>query len=375
MEANSNPKAHVDSSGRVVPHMNGRAYFANECRPGVYDHTQYLAFNLLGKTVRYTTDISGLACGCNAAFYLTSMRRNSHASQCSDYYCDANNVCGESCAEIDLQEANMHSWHSTLHTRTDHSGLGAGYGGGGAGWSGPRDWTSAEYGPGARCIDTSRPFDVAVSFPADAGCQLTGMQVTLSQKGHDCPLSVNIGNYNGMSELSAALGAGMTPIVSYWSAADMLWMDGQGQDMKGACAVDTPGACASATVFSDFSIEAIRGSPCNAKLTDQLPAQPLRPKPKEPESNVSTTNPESNVSTTNPTNHPQQTSLSPMWPGAVASGAIGFLAGISVAFVALRLCQASATVEQAGSSRLPFSHGSPRAGALLEMSPGNGHTA
>ena len=31
----------------------------------------------------------------------------------------------------------MFSWHSTLHTRKDHSGLGKGYGGGGAGWSGP----------------------------------------------------------------------------------------------------------------------------------------------------------------------------------------------------------------------------------------------
>jgi len=248
----------VTSSGELEAHMDARAYFADECTPGKYDHKQYLALNLLGKTMRYTVDLTGAGCGCNAAFYLTSMRQNTQPSECSDYYCDANNVCGESCAEIDIMEANQFAWHSTLHTATDHSGVGGGFGGGDS-WNGPRDWGSAEYGPGASCVDTAAPFDVAVSFPVDSQGALSAMEVTLSQTGKSCPLSVRLGSYEGMAELSSAIEAGMTPIVSYWAANDMLWMDGPGTDGQGPCTVDDMDACGKSVRFSDFSVEEIGG--------------------------------------------------------------------------------------------------------------------
>jgi hypothetical protein len=267
---------HVSSAGdEIAPVLGSRAYFAQSCKAGVYDHNQYLALNLLGKRMRYTTDMSDLGCGCNAAFYLTSMHQNSHPSECSDYYCDANNVCGQSCAEIDIQEGNRLSWHSTLHGKVDHNGFGKGIGGGGAGWSGPRDWSPSEYGPGASCIDTSKPFQVEVEFPADANCNLLGMEITLSQAAHsDCKLKLPIYSYHSMHELSQALAAGMTPIVSYWNSADMLWMDGKGQDGQGPCATDRPDDCGKSTKFSNFSVSAIPGTMCKAKLTNQQPAEP-----------------------------------------------------------------------------------------------------
>jgi hypothetical protein len=267
-----------DTSGALVADLGSRAYFANGCTAGVYNHTQYLAFNLLGKKMKYTTDMSGLGCGCNAAFYLTSMHQNREASECSDYYCDANNVCGQSCAEIDIQEGNKFSWHTTLHAKTDHGGVGKGYGGGGANWNGPRDWSSSTYGPGASCIDTMVPFQVEVAFPADASCQLTAMEVTLSQAARsDCQLKVAIDKYDGMPEMSAALSAGMTPIASYWASADMLWMDGKGADGMGACASDSPHECGKQTTFSKFSVESIPGSACVVQLTSQGPAKPAKP--------------------------------------------------------------------------------------------------
>jgi hypothetical protein len=164
----------------VTVNLGARAYFASSCTAGIYNHRQYMALNLLGKTLRYTTDMRDSGCGCNAAFYLVSMRQNVQPSKCEDFYCDANHVCGVSCAEVDIQEANQFSWHSTLHTSGDTSGVGAGYGGGKS-WTGPRDFTSEQYGPGARCVDTSKPFEVAASFHTDAHGALAAMEVVLSQ--------------------------------------------------------------------------------------------------------------------------------------------------------------------------------------------------
>jgi len=272
----------VRGGREVAPAMGGRAYFAEACTAGTYNHSQYLALDLRGKTLRYTTDVSSLGCGCNAALYLTSMRQNPHASECSDFYCDANNVCGQSCAEIDIQEGNRFAWHSTLHTQADHSGLGMGLGGGGWGWSGPRDWASWQYGPGAACVDTTKPFEVAVSFPLSESGELAAMQVVLSQEGHSCPPSVSIGGYGGMPELSAALEAGMTPIVSYWSSDDMLWMDGKGSDNQGPCAVDQPQACGDEARFWNFSIECIDGSGGRGCKLERLKAQPQPSETDEP---------------------------------------------------------------------------------------------
>jgi len=244
----------------ITPGMKGRTYFAESCTNGTYSPSQYAAIPLLGKTMRWTTDMAGAGCGCNAALYLTSLRQSTQVSGCSDYYCDANSVCGARCAEIDLQEANMHAWHSTLHLLDDGSGIGAGYGGG-DNWNGHRDFTMEDYGPNSMCIETTKPFQVAVSFPVDGAGRLTAMTTQLSQAGKPCNLSISVGpsgywygGRDGMGELSEALRAGMTPIISYWSHDNMLWMDGRGADGRGPCDRDDPAACAASVKFYDFSL-------------------------------------------------------------------------------------------------------------------------
>ena len=53
-----------------------------------------------------TMDLSQVGCACNAALYLVSMGAPSAApTKCGDYYCDANDVCGVNCPEMDIQEA------------------------------------------------------------------------------------------------------------------------------------------------------------------------------------------------------------------------------------------------------------------------------
>jgi hypothetical protein len=234
----------------LVAHMGGRGYFGDTCVENTYNPSYYKGFPLLGNTLKYTMDMSGAGCGCNAAVYLASMKQNSDPSHFGDYYCDANSVGGVACTEIDIQEANMFSWHSTLHTSNDKGGQGVGYGG-----TASNTWEDGQYGPGGSCIDTRRPFNVAVSFPTKPdGVTVQSMQVQLTQDGSPCPLSVQIDNYP-MAEISSALSNGMTPVVSFWSADDMTWLDGKGPK-GGACTKDAAyNQCPDSVRIYGFSLE------------------------------------------------------------------------------------------------------------------------
>lgn len=164
-------------------------------------------------------------------------------------------------------EANKVSFHATLHEEDDGSGVGGGYGGGGDGWSGPRDWNQTQYGPGADCIDTTKPFEVAVSFPTwdDDDKTLAAYILTLSQAS--CKLNVTVAAYDGnttkwpkgedhgMQGVSKGLLDGMAPIASFWESEDMLWMDGVGEDKKGPCKKDLTVPCPAKVEMWDFSLE------------------------------------------------------------------------------------------------------------------------
>jgi len=266
----------VAAGGHVVAHMRARTYFADTCAEGTYRNNDYVAMKLLGKKLKYSANVSAAGCGCNAAFYLVSMKQNTELSSCNDYYCDANSVCGVKCVEVDIQEASKRAWHSTLHSISDSAGVGGGFGGG-DGWNGPRDFTSEQYGPGAKCIDTLRPFDVMVSFPVDEQGSLKGMQVTLTQTGKSCPLTINLDNYHNMAEISHALAEGMTPVISYWKSADMLWMDGAGNDGLGPCVADTQ-RCGESVSFYGFTLENIE-SALDIDLLQPMPSLPPTPPP------------------------------------------------------------------------------------------------
>mmetsp|Transcript_46453 Transcript_46453/g.101419 ORF Transcript_46453/g.101419 Transcript_46453/m.101419 type:complete len:511 (-) Transcript_46453:193-1725(-) len=268
------PKTEVHGFTAIVSSVGSRAYFASNCKAGVYDNEEYLAINLLDKTLSYTVDLTSSGCGCNAALYLVSMRQNADPSRCGDHYCDANSVCGVSCAEIDIQEANRHAWHSTLHGSQDRGGIAVGYGGGGSDWSGPRDFGPTDYGPNGACIDTGRPFQVATSFPVDGAGRLLGMEVTLSQEGSSCPLTMKIHDYTDMAELSQALSEGMTPVVTYWSDPSLTWLDGKGRDGGGPCgdSDDAAPQCGDSVQFSNFSIDSIATFEDPNVIMIQLPA-------------------------------------------------------------------------------------------------------
>merc|ERR1712039_1053369 len=137
---------------------------------------------------------------------------------------------------------------------------------GGRGTPDHRDWGSAEYGPGAMCVDTTQPFQVSASFHTEGGSQLTAVELLLSQLGKPCTISKRMENYHPTSgrdpwpELTDALSAGMTPVISYWGAEDpesLTWLDGPGNDGDGPCTkgADNPSLCPENVRFYDFLIK------------------------------------------------------------------------------------------------------------------------
>lgn len=78
---------------------------SGQARARHFGEVEYVAWDLLDKRLEFTIDLSAAACGCNAAFYLVSLKQNSRPGNCGgDRYCDANAVCGVRCAEIDVLE-------------------------------------------------------------------------------------------------------------------------------------------------------------------------------------------------------------------------------------------------------------------------------
>ena len=66
-----------------------------------HDEVEYSAWELLGRELSFTIDLSAAECGCNAAVYLVSMHANVEPGSCGgDFYCDDSSVCGVHCAEM-----------------------------------------------------------------------------------------------------------------------------------------------------------------------------------------------------------------------------------------------------------------------------------
>jgi hypothetical protein len=208
---------------------------------------------LLGKTLRMKVDVGNTGCGCVTGIYLVEWGDGGQ--------CDASGTFGGRCGEIDLMEGNKFGWHTTLHNANDHPGLAGGFGGVqqpdmqyGAG---PRDMSSAEYGPGASVVDTNREFNVAVSFPQTPDGALRDMVVMMWQDGRSDvvewrvnkqradssrspPLTCNDGGCQDcfskpgcvygegdMKQFGQWLSNGMTPLATFWDGGgQQTWLDG-----------------------------------------------------------------------------------------------------------------------------------------------------
>lgn len=304
----------LEGGNRFTIHHKSRVYFGEKCTPGEYNPLDYTNLKLLGKKFRFTANIKGTQCGCNAAMYFTPMHQNTgFKNRAGSYYCDANFVGAftwgkkeEGCQEIDVLEGNQYAMHSTLHawgekqegtpengyiqvwkSIYDHDGLSGGNGGGMGGGNGPRSFKNEQFCPGSATIDTTKEFEMVAYF-FEKGGKFDRFLVEIRQGDRNLTAidtwwdreklakhgAFNLNDHNTgprlhanpykygyeapqMDDLTRVLKGGVTPIFSFWSSKTMDWMDGPGTDGLGPCKEETLGCDNMDISFGGVAIEDI----------------------------------------------------------------------------------------------------------------------
>lgn len=223
------------SGGNLKIKHNSRGYITTKSQEQ-FSPDGFYQFKLLDQSLSFTVDLSQAGCGCNAALYLTPMPAYNSGQQpdptrCGDYYCDANNVCGVLCPEIDLVEANNAAMQVTPHRCNAPQGKFYSWcdGGGCAHNLGKVSPGSYGYGDG-HTIDTRYPFDVKIDFRTSGG-RLSSIDTVFTQNGKNHQISHTDTKCGGsyIGDLTESFQKGQVVIFSYWgdtgSGQDMTWLD------------------------------------------------------------------------------------------------------------------------------------------------------
>jgi len=246
----------ISGSKLTIKHNNG-ADFTQECANN-FSPNSFRPFYLLDKTFSFTADVSSVGCGCNAALYLSKMPAYNENQQpdptsWGNYYCDANNVSGEWCPEMDIMEANRAGMGITPHKCDPPTGKHYSHCDG-TGCSLRTKDIAGAYGYGANFkINTNFPFNVTMSFHTTSG-QLSSIVSVLSQGDRQVNIVHDSGRCGGgyLETMTEAFQAGMVLIVSHWSGnsgSDMGWLDIPPCSASEAC--DKQGTAA----FYDISVK------------------------------------------------------------------------------------------------------------------------
>ena len=180
---------------------------------------------LLNGSVEYDVDLSLMGCGCVAAFYTVELPAIGSDGQPDNtdghYYCDANNITGEWCNEMDIMEANTYSFRTTAHTC---DGTGPHYTNCDRGGNAVTDLQEkGVLGPGKK-IDTGSPFHVKIEFKESS------YTLTVSQ-GDNTDVSEMNNGY--LSDMARPLDGRMAFVMSNWGSDDIPWL--QHDACSGSC--------------------------------------------------------------------------------------------------------------------------------------------
>jgi hypothetical protein len=194
------------------------------------DPYSFFTPNLLGATVEFDVDLSARNCGCVAAFYLVKMpgRHEDGSLWNTDgsYYCDANQVGGNFCPEMDIMEANQWAFQTTPHSCDAPTSNGFYYSCDKGGICG-RNFKNLDYnvyGPGSQFqINTLEWFHVRIEFGNNSDDEYQWFTTTLYQNGNSAQIT---GNCDSNRALTEDLRQGMTFAITNWSTYDnWLWGD------------------------------------------------------------------------------------------------------------------------------------------------------
>jgi cellulose 1,4-beta-cellobiosidase len=216
------PLIEVNDDSVTLTH-GARAYLAtaanDELTPGNYK--QYV---LKDKTLSFDVDLSGISCSCNAALYTVSMPGLDQSGQpaksdSGDYYCDANNVGGVWCWEMDIMEANKYIVQTTPHKCDQAAGTHISNCDRGGCSANTWDVSTDAFGPG-KTIDTNKTFRQHTSF--------TGGKIHIKYEQDGKTFEMDACQDSGyVWSMDDTFAKGMTIVMSYWgdSYGSMAWLD------------------------------------------------------------------------------------------------------------------------------------------------------
>jgi hypothetical protein len=191
-----------------------------------------------------------------------------NGTESDDWYCDANNINGNYCAEVDIQEANMGGFHVTPHkcTYSDGSNI----------WSSDNtvtacdgngsaeEYSADDYGYGKDLDMSKGTANFYVDFVEDSEGEWSEFNSSLTTANSNNGKTTNT-DASYLNTMTTAL-PGMTIVLSRWgSTSDMGWLTGEGQCGTSGSSTNAAGEtivddASAPMIISNLSIKSISNS-------------------------------------------------------------------------------------------------------------------
>ncbi|CAK9000092.1 unnamed protein product [Durusdinium trenchii] len=209
------PGANIINDGTTVQYgVNNKYYLMNHDTTDYQDASNFEKLQVAGQTLITTIALNGASCGCNVNFFLVNMPAET-PGEYGDYYCDANCVGGNCCAEFDLAEMNNQALQITNHNCDP-----------------VMRFVPPEFGPGSDTIDTTQPFNYSLTFHQNIygdGDPNNNLVAYARVWQHDTAVVKSFGGQgSALNSQWQNLADGMVLVVDYWESGSMQWLDGTG---------------------------------------------------------------------------------------------------------------------------------------------------